>query len=146
MTIQLEGYDAIMQEKTRLGPSFTLRLSLGMVPLDALSTLADAVDRWHQRFEFLISPLPVEPTPSEGFTPLPPSPPLQYATSSAHPPPRDVTLSAPTRARNAHVEPDGDRLSHVQPLPAQQLQPLKDLSGPFRYLSRLPARPERTAG
>lgn len=57
MTIQLEAYDAIMQEKTRLGPSFTLRLSLGMVPLDALSTLADAVDRWHQRFEFLISRL-----------------------------------------------------------------------------------------
>lgn len=61
MTLQLEAYDTIMEGKNRLGPPFNLRLSLGMTPRDALSTLATAVENWRQCFGFLVSNLWVPP-------------------------------------------------------------------------------------
>ncbi|GAA5970441.1 hypothetical protein JCM8115_004557 [Rhodotorula mucilaginosa] len=149
MTLQLEADDALMGGTTRPGPHFNLRLFLGKTPRDALSTLTAAVETWRQRFGFLVSNLPATPTPSEGFAHIPLSPvniTFEYSLNTTHPSVPDPAVGHATPASGAQVERNAGGTARSQAIPAHLLQPLKDASGPFRYLSPSPAPPGWTAG
>lgn len=92
---------------------------------------------------------PVTPTPSEGFAHIPPSPvniSLGYSTNTTHPRVPDATVGHAIPASGAQVGRNTGGTAHPQPRSAPALQPSKDPSGPYRYLSQLPARPEWNPG
>ncbi|KWU43393.1 hypothetical protein RHOSPDRAFT_34997 [Rhodotorula sp. JG-1b] len=116
---------------------------------DALSTLVTAVENWRQRFDSLVSNLPVTPNPSEGFAHIPPSPvniTLEYSTNTTHPRVPDATVGNATAASGAQVDRNQGGTARSQALQASALQPSKNPGGPFRYLKPSPSRPEWTAG
>lgn len=101
--------------------------------------------------ELAIAPLvsPATPTPSEGFAHIPPSPvniTFEYSLNTTHPSVPDPAVSHATPASGAQVERNAGGTARSQAIPAHLLQPLKDASGPFRYLSPSPAPPGWTAG